>query len=270
MRFRYPSAAEVSLASLEEVATLDRTVNEPVLKGVSFTVEPGQMVALVGPSGAGKSTTVDADLPDLRRHRRRGAGRRRRRARRHARLAARRRSASSPRTRTCSTRRSPRTCATPSRTPPTTRSGRRCAGAQVADLVRALPDGLDTVGGRARLPVLRRREAAHRHRPAAAQGPVDRDPRRGDRPPRLGERGRGAAGAVGGAGRAYRAGHRAPALHRARRRPDPRPRRAAGSSSGAGTTSWSRSAGSTPSCTAPSSRSPTRPPRTPTRPAPSR
>jgi ATP-binding cassette subfamily B protein len=58
VHFRYPSAAEVSLASLEDVAALDRTVSEPVLRGVSFEVPRGRMVALVGPSGAGKSTTA--------------------------------------------------------------------------------------------------------------------------------------------------------------------------------------------------------------------
>lgn len=56
VRFGYPSAEKVSLASLEEVATLDDRGGDEVLHGISFTAEPGQLVALVGSSGAGKST----------------------------------------------------------------------------------------------------------------------------------------------------------------------------------------------------------------------
>jgi ATP-binding cassette subfamily B protein len=54
--FRYPAASEVSLASLESVAVLDQRVPATVLHDVSFTVRPGELVALVGPSGAGKTT----------------------------------------------------------------------------------------------------------------------------------------------------------------------------------------------------------------------
>ncbi|CAN5388054.1 ABC transporter ATP-binding protein [soil metagenome] len=56
VRFSYPSADKVSLASLEEVAVLDDRGGAEVLHGISFTAQPGQMIALVGSSGAGKST----------------------------------------------------------------------------------------------------------------------------------------------------------------------------------------------------------------------
>jgi ATP-binding cassette subfamily B protein len=62
--FTYPSAEDVSLASLEAVATLESPVRTEVLHDVSFRVEPGQMVALVGPSGAGK-TTISSLVPRL-------------------------------------------------------------------------------------------------------------------------------------------------------------------------------------------------------------
>jgi ABC-type multidrug transport system fused ATPase/permease subunit len=64
VRFAYPAADKVSLASLEEVATLDTRGGDEVLHGVSFRAEPGQMIALVGSSGAGKSTMASL-LPRL-------------------------------------------------------------------------------------------------------------------------------------------------------------------------------------------------------------
>jgi len=56
--FTYPRASEVSLASLEGVArsTKEASATAPALHEIDFTVAPGTMTALVGPSGAGKTT----------------------------------------------------------------------------------------------------------------------------------------------------------------------------------------------------------------------
>jgi ATP-binding cassette subfamily B protein len=62
--FSYPTASEISLASLESVAILDQAPSKQVLHDVSFVARPGEMVALVGPSGAGK-TTISTLVPRL-------------------------------------------------------------------------------------------------------------------------------------------------------------------------------------------------------------
>jgi ATP-binding cassette, subfamily B, bacterial len=54
--FSYPATEDVSLASLESVAGTDSAPSREVLRDVTFTASPGQLVALVGPSGAGKTT----------------------------------------------------------------------------------------------------------------------------------------------------------------------------------------------------------------------
>ncbi|WP_406314589.1 ABC transporter ATP-binding protein/permease [Streptosporangium sp. NBC_01639] len=56
VRFGYPAASEVSLASLETMTGPDTAPTRDVLRGVSFTAKPGELIAIVGHSGAGKTT----------------------------------------------------------------------------------------------------------------------------------------------------------------------------------------------------------------------
>ena len=224
MSFTYPSAEEVSLASLESVAVLETGPRNEVLHDVSFWVEPGQMVALVGPSGAGK-TTISNLVPRLY-DVTAGSVRLSGIDVRHATMASVRDVVGvvtqDPHL-FHDTLRANLLYARPEATEAEVLEA--LEQAQIGHLVGELPDGLDTVIGERGY----RLSGGEKQRVALArlhaQGARHRGPRRGDGAPRLGVRGGGPARAARDAGRAHVPRDRPPALHRAGGRRAPRHRR---------------------------------------------
>ena len=264
--FTYPSAEDVSLASLESIASLEQRPNTEVLHDVSFTVGAGQTVALVGRSGGGKTTithlvarlydasggsvqVAGSDVRDLQ-------------------LASLRDTVgyvTQDAHMFHDTIRDNLRYARPDVTDE--RMWQVLEAAQIADLVRSLPDGLDTVVGERGY----RLSGGERQRLAIARlllkAPPDRGAGRGDGAPGLRVRGGGAAGPGPGHGGPDQHRDRPPAVHHPIGRPDPGRRPRAGSSSAAGTRScWPRAA-CTPSSTAPSSPARSAAPRRPAEPA---
>ena len=259
--FRYPRAEDVSLASLESVARTETVDTGEVLHDITFTAEPGQMVALVGPSGAGKTTITHlvSRLYDV------GSG-------------AVRVGGHDVRDVTLEsledvvgyvtqdahmfhdTIRANLLYARPDADDRAVWAALEAA--QVAGLVQRAARGARHRGRRPRLPPLRRRAPAAGHRPAAAQGAGRGGPRRGDRPPRLRVRVRRPACPRRRPRGPHQPGHRPPAVHRAPGRPDPGRRRGPHRPARHPRRPCSPRAASTPTSTAPSSSTTcTRPPR---------
>ena len=223
------------------------------VRDVSFVVEPGQLAAIVGPSGSGQDHAVLPGAAALRRRPGPRPDRRPGRPRAHPGLGRRRDRHGHP---------GHVPAARDDRGQPALRQARRHpgrAGGGRAGGEHPRPDpvvrrGLRHRGGGARLPAVRRGEAAAGHRAGAAQGPADPHPRRGHQRARHHQRAARAGGARARDAAAHHDRDRAPALHDPRRRRDPRRRERRRSSSAAPTPSCSRATASTRGCTPSSSR----------------
>ena len=155
---------------------------------MSAVIEPGQLVALVGPSGAGKTTLASLvpRLYDVTSGAVRIDGHDVRELTQHSLRAAIGVVAQDPHLFHESVADNLR-YAQPDATEAELEAA--CRAAQIHDVIAALPDGYDTIVGERGY----RLSGGEKQRLAIArmllEGPGDRDPRRGDEPPRLRERG---------------------------------------------------------------------------------
>ena len=183
--FHYPAAAEVSLASLEAVAnrTSERTGDFPVLRELTFRARAGRLTALVGPSGAGKTTithlvprlydptagTVRIDGQDIK----------------DLTLASLHEAVGVVSQETYLFHDTVRANLLYAHPEASERDLLEACDAAGNRRSRRPPRRPGHRGGRSRLQLIRRREAACRHRTPAVEESADRRPRRGDRPPGL-------------------------------------------------------------------------------------
>ena len=188
------------------------------LEDFSLDVAAGEKVALVGPSGAGKTTVFQLLLRFYDPQHGAVIDRRRRPARCRSRGRA---QPPGGRAAGSGDLRGQRPGKRPLR--PARRHGsgsaRRVRRGVRHRIHRAHSRGLRQLPGRARRAPLRRPAAAHRDRARHPGGPAGAAAGRGDQRARCGKRAHGAAGAGAADGRAHGAHHRAPAGHRAPRRP---------------------------------------------------
>ena len=222
------AAAARRLASSFEDVSCSYYPGRPVLQHVTFRAEPGQTIALVGATGSGKTSIANliprfydvdggrvlVDGHDVR----------------DVQLQSLRQQIGIVMQETllfADTVRANIAYGRPGATDAEIRAAARAARAD--EFIERLPERLRHRRRRARRLALRRPEAAHRHRPRPADEPAHPDPGRVHLQRRRRHRAADPAGADRADAEPHHLRHRPPPLDRPRRRPDPGPRRLAGS-----------------------------------------